>query len=56
MTTYDIDFSGYVPEWGTVTITAPDVETAKYEALKEIEASYPEYVDVEITNVLEIKD
>jgi predicted RNase H-like HicB family nuclease len=48
MTKYKVDFSVYVPEWGTVDLDAESVELAEADAMKYIEQMYPEAIEEDI--------
>lgn len=55
MTFYDIEFTGKLQEWGNVELEADDVEQAEQYAREHILEVYPEYMDVEIEAVKELK-
>lgn len=52
---YTIEFAYSEPHWGTIVVDglAADVplDEVQYEAIKQIEMSYPEAYDIEITKV-----
>lgn len=55
MTTYDIGFTGKLQEWGDVTLDADNVEQAEEYAREHILDIYPEYMDVEIEYIKQVK-
>ena len=55
MTLYDIGFTGKLQEWGNVELEADGVEQAEEYAREQILDIYPEYMDVEIEYVKELK-
>lgn len=48
---YIVEGSYNVPEWFDLDITADTEDEAKAEAIKNIEMSFPEAIDVEVTGV-----
>jgi hypothetical protein len=55
MSTYNVSFTYDLPEWGDITLDAKDAEEASELALDQIEALYPEALNVDITKVKEIQ-
>ena len=55
MKEFQVDYRALAPEWGTLnSVHADDVDQARLFALDEIDDSFPEYQDVEITDIREI--
>jgi predicted nuclease of restriction endonuclease-like (RecB) superfamily len=54
MTMYNIEFVGYLKEWGQIDLEADDVEQAEGFALEQIKDLYPEYEDIEVESIKEI--
>jgi hypothetical protein len=52
---FEVEFTGSIPEFGTVDLQAENEEEAKEIAIKEVEKTYPEYYDIEVVKVSEIK-
>lgn len=51
-----VEGSYNIPEWFDVELEADSKEEASKEALRNIEMSYPEAIDVEVDLVREVKD
>jgi len=51
MPTYQVSYSYEVPEWGTIELEADDEDQARELAMDEIEYSYPEINNIEISKV-----
>ena len=56
MPMYEIDFRYKLPEWGTVSLDASDVDEAEDMALDQIETMYADIEDVEIESIRELKN
>lgn len=56
MTKFMVEGSYNIPEWFDVELEADSKEEAEKEALRNIEMSYPEAIDVEVDLVREVKD
>jgi len=54
MTRYEVNFSYKLPEWGTVTLEAKDLQEAEELALEYVEESYPDVEDIEVDVIREI--
>ena len=51
MPMYQVSYSYEIPEWGTIELEADDEEQARALAMEEIEYSYPEINNIEISKV-----
>jgi hypothetical protein len=51
MPTYQVSYSYEIPEWGTIELEAENEEEARELAMEEIEFSYPEISNIEISKV-----
>ena len=57
MTTYVVEFTYSLPEWGTITVeNASDDSEAANIARQQIDMLYPEASDVVIENVSQLED
>jgi len=54
MTSYEVNFSYKLPEWGTVTLEAKDLQEAEELALEYVEESYPDVENIEVDAIREI--
>lgn len=50
---YDIDFAYVEPAWGTISLIADNEDEARTQAFVEIERSYPEAEEIEVTIIRE---
>jgi len=55
MVSYDVGFTGKLQEWGNVELEADNAEQAEEFAHEQILDLYPEYIDVEIEFIKELK-
>ena len=55
MPMYEVDFSYKLPEWGSVTLEANDVDEAEQLGREYVTDSYQDIEDVEIESVRELK-
>ena len=51
MSTYQVSYSYEIPEWGTIELEADSEDQARELAMDEIEFSYPEINNIEISKV-----
>ena len=51
MPMYQVSYSYEIPEWGTIELEADDEDQAQQLAMEEIEYSYPEINNIEISKV-----
>jgi hypothetical protein len=55
MTNYKINYEASIPEFGEITLEADSADDAEEKAYAEVAKLFPEYLDVEVTMVSEIK-
>lgn len=52
---YRVDYSYSVPYWGDIELDTDSVAEAEEEALRHIEMMFPEAIDIELTEVNELR-
>lgn len=55
MTEYLVDYAYRIPEWGSITVSAESVAEAEQFALEDIKETFPDYLDIMIETVNEVK-
>lgn len=55
MTEYVVDYAYRLPAWESITVSAENVEEAEQLALEDIKETFPDYLDIMIETVTEVK-